>query len=207
MTITKRQEDVLEFIKKEIRQKGYPPSVRDIGAALGLASSATVHKHLERLAENGYIRKDPTKPRTIEVLIKGDEKYNKSKGVSVPLIGKVTAGTPITAVQNVEDYLLLPEQLLPPVADNVFLLHVEGNSMINAGILNGDLVIVRQQKTASNGDIVVAMTEEDEATVKRFFKEDNKIRLQPENSTLEPLYLDNVFILGKVVGVFRQSVS
>lgn len=206
MTITKRQEDVLNFIKREIREKGYPPSVREIGAAVGLASSSTVHGHLDRLEKNGYIRRDPTKPRTIEVLVKDEAKKVQGKGISVPLVGKVTAGTPITAIQNVEDYYVLPEQFIPTTEDKVFLLEVIGNSMINAGILNGDMVVVRQQKTARNGEIVVAMTEDNEATVKRFFKEDNQIRLQPENPDLKPIYLSNVYIIGKVVGVYRKNV-
>jgi repressor LexA len=207
MTLTKRQQDVLDFIKKEIRTKGYPPSVREIGAALGLSSSSTVHGHLERLEKKGYIRRDPSKSRTIEVLDKEEQSKPKGKGVPVPLLRKVKIGIPITAAQNIEEYFLLPEQFLPSSEDKVFLLRVEGNRLINTGILNGDLVIVRQQLTARNGEIVVAMTEDGTVTVNRFYKEKQQIRLQPENPDLEPLYLNDVYIIGKVVGCYRQFIS
>ncbi len=202
--ISKRQQDILDFIKKQVSEKGYPPSVREIGEAVGLASSSTVHGHLSRLEKKGYIRRDPTKPRAIEILT--NEETNsipKSETVNVPIIGKVTAGLPITAIENIDEYLPLPERFVP--ADgNVFILVVEGESMIEAGIHDGDYVIVRQQQTAENGDIVVAMTEENEATVKRFFKEKNYIRLQPENSAMEPIIVRNVSILGKVIGLYRS---
>lgn len=202
--LSKRQQDILNFIKQEVKSKGYPPSVREIGQAVGLASSSTVHGHLSRLEAKGYIRRDPTKPRAIEIL-ETDETAHipKQHTVNVPLVGKVTAGNPITAVENIEEFFPLPESIAGP-EDKIFMLTVEGDSMIEAGILDGDYVIVRQQQTANNGDIVVAMTEDDEATVKRFFKEKDFIRLQPENSTMDPIILKNVIILGKVIGVFRH---
>lgn len=203
--VSKRQQEILEYIKDEVRKKGYPPSVREIGEAVGLASSSTVHGHLSRLEKKGLIRRDPTKPRAIEVLdLKDDDQDHLNNNVAtsyVPIIGKVTAGEPITAFENVEDYLPLPEKYVGD--DKVFVLVIQGDSMIEAGIFDKDMVIVRQQQTANNGDIVVAMTEDDEATVKRFFKEKDFIRLQPENSSMEPIILQNCSILGKVVGVFR----
>ena len=202
--LSKRQQDILDFIKEEVKSKGYPPSVREIGLAVGLASSSTVHGHLERLETKGLIRRDPTKPRAIEILdLEEDSHIPKSKVINVPLIGKVTAGMPITAIENVEEYFPLPEHLAG-YDQQVFMLEISGESMIDAGIHDGDYVIVRQQKTAQNGDIVVAMTEEDEATVKRFYKEKNHFRLQPENPTMEPIILENVSILGKVIGLYRE---
>ncbi|MVP00422.1 MULTISPECIES: transcriptional repressor LexA [Paenibacillus] len=198
--VSQRQQAILEFIKNEVKDKGYPPSVREIGEAVGLASSSTVHGHLERLEKKGLIRRDPTKPRAIEIT-DGDSDFLMSIS-QVPLIGKVTAGMPITATENIEEYFPLPTHIVSDY--NVFMLNVVGDSMIEAGIHNGDMVIVRQQQTASNGDIVVAMTEEDEATVKRFYKERDHIRLQPENATMEPIILNNVSILGKVIGLFRN---
>jgi len=193
----------LRFIKEEVKRKGYPPSVREIGEAVGLASSSTVHGHLARLETKGLIRRDPTKPRAIEILDTEEEIHiPKNQVVNVPVIGKVTAGTPITAVENIEEYFPLPDRLVPP-DEHVFMLEIMGESMIDAGILDQDYVIVKQQNTANNGDIVVAMTEDDEATVKRFYKEETHIRLQPENPTMEPIILQNVTILGKVIGVFR----
>ncbi|WP_416150746.1 transcriptional repressor LexA [Salipaludibacillus sp. HK11] len=202
--ISSRQQSILEFIKSEVKAKGYPPSVREIGVAVGLASSSTVHGHLSRLEKKGYIRRDPTKPRAIEVI--GLE--NKSDTISetpylhIPVIGKVTAGQPITAIENVEEYLPLPASFVQD--EQSFILEISGDSMIEAGIFDGDYVVVKQQNSANNGDIVVAMTDEDEATVKRFFKEEDHIRLQPENSTLDPIILTNVHILGRVIGVFRS---
>lgn len=202
--ISKRQQDILEFIKQQVSDKGYPPSVREIGEAVGLASSSTVHGHLARLEKKGYIRRDPTKPRAIEILTNEDTNIiPKGETVNVPIIGKVTAGIPITAIENIEDYIPLPERLVPHDG-NLFILVIEGESMIEAGIFDGDLVIVRQQHTANNGEIVVAMTEENEATVKRFFKEKDFIRLQPENSSMDPIIVRNVTILGKVVGLYRN---
>ncbi|KGR79638.1 transcriptional repressor LexA [Ureibacillus manganicus] len=202
--VSKRQEDILAFIKEEVRTKGYPPSVREIGEAVGLASSSTVHGHLARLESKGLIRRDPTKPRAIEILEMEEENLvPKQNVVSVPLIGKVTAGLPITAIENVEEYFPLPDSY-GTSEDQLFMLEVMGESMIEAGILNGDYVIVKKTATANNGEIVVAMTEEDEATVKRFYKEKNHFRLQPENSSMDPIYVNQVSILGKVVGLYRR---
>lgn len=201
--ISQRQLAILEFIKNEVKDKGYPPSVREIGEAVGLASSSTVHGHLERLEKKGLIRRDPTKPRAIEILgLDGSESNFAHSVARVPLVGKVTAGVPITATENIEDYFPLPNHLVGD--NNVFMLSVMGDSMIEAGIHNGDYVIVKQQQTANNGDIVVAMTEDDEATVKRFYKERDHIRLQPENSTMQPILLKHVTILGRVIGLFRD---
>lgn len=201
--LSKRQQDILDFIKSEVRHKGYPPSVREIGVAVGLASSSTVHGHLARLESKGLIRRDPTKPRAIEILDNNQSNIPQSKVINVPIVGKVTAGLPITAIENVEEFFPLPENLAP-ADEQLFMLEVMGESMIEAAILDGDYVIVKQQNTANNGDIVVAMTEEDEATVKRFFKEKDYFRLQPENSTMDPIILRNVSILGKVIGVYRH---
>ncbi|AXI09162.1 repressor LexA [Oceanobacillus zhaokaii] len=202
--LSNRQQMILDFIKNEVSSKGYPPSVREIAVAVGLASSSTVHGHLERLESKGFIRRDPTKPRAIEILNQADDS-NIPKDVAryAPVIGKVTAGIPITAVENIEEFIPLPSSTSSP-DDNLFVLVIDGESMIEAGILDRDMVIVKQQNTANNGDIVVAMTEDDEATVKRFFKEKNHIRLQPENATMEPLIYDNVSILGKVIGLYRN---
>jgi repressor LexA len=203
--ISSRQLAILEFIRSEVRSKGYPPSVREIGEAVGLASSSTVHGHLDRLEKKGLIRRDPTKPRAIELLGQEDSEnvHHFAQSVArIPVVGKVTAGVPITATENIEDYFPLPTHY---VGDNkVFMLSVQGDSMVEAGIMNGDYVIVRQQQTADNGDIVVAMTEEDEATVKTFYKESDHIRLQPENPAYEPLRLNRVTILGRVIGLFRD---
>ncbi|OGX80436.1 transcriptional repressor LexA [Exiguobacterium sp. SH3S2] len=197
-----RQQQILDFIKAEVRTKGYPPSVREIGEAVGLASSSTVHGHLDRLEKRGLIRRDKTKPRALEVLSEDAPSIEERETVMyVPVIGKVTAGTPITAIENVEEHFPLPAHIVG--SDNVYMLSVSGDSMINAGILDGDRVLVRQQNTADNGEIVVAMTDEGEATVKRIYKEASKVRLQPENDELEAMYFDNVSILGKVIGVYR----
>ncbi|ANY69133.1 repressor LexA [Paenibacillus sp. BIHB 4019] len=198
-----RQQSILEFIKNEVREKGYPPSVREIGEAVGLASSSTVHGHLDRLEKKGLIRRDPTKPRAIEILDQEDvDGIIRPAVTHVPIVGKVTAGVPITATENIEEYFPISSHYVGD--DDVFILNVIGESMIEAGIHNGDYVIVRQQQTATNGDIVVAMTENDEATVKTFYREKDHIRLQPENVTMEPIRLKNVTILGKVIGLFRD---
>lgn len=201
--MSNRQNAILEFIKNEVREKGYPPSVREIGEAVGLASSSTVHGHLDRLEKKGLIRRDPTKPRAIEILDDDETVFGFTSSVrQIPLVGKVTAGVPITATENIEEYFPLPVTM---VGDQpVFMLSVMGESMIEAGIHDGDYVIVRQQQTANNGEIVVAMTEENEATVKTFYKERDHIRLQPENSTMEPIRLKHVSILGKVIGLIRS---
>ncbi|HBP63208.1 MAG TPA: repressor LexA [Desulfosporosinus sp.] len=195
-----RQTNILEFIKDQIRKKGYPPAVREIGEAVGLLSSSTVHGHLQTLEDKGYIRRDPTKPRAIEILDSSSDLQAAKKVVHIPIVGRVTAGQPILAVENIEGTFPLPADLVRQ--DNDFMLRVQGESMIGAGILDGDFIIVRQQNEARNGEIVVALIGE-EATVKRFFKERTLIRLQPENDTMEPIYSQDVSILGKVVGVFR----
>ncbi|MFD0670270.1 transcriptional repressor LexA [Cohnella sp. GCM10027633] len=201
--MSNRQNAILDFIKNEVRDKGYPPSVREIGEAVGLASSSTVHGHLDRLEKKGLIRRDPTKPRAIEILGDDDNVFGLAASVrQIPLVGKVTAGVPITATENIEEYFPLPATM---VGDQpVFMLSVQGDSMIEAGIHDGDYVIVRQQPNATNGDIVVAMTEDNEATVKTFYKERDHIRLQPENSSMSPLRYPNVSILGKVIGLIRS---
>ncbi|HZK52725.1 MAG TPA: transcriptional repressor LexA [Desulfosporosinus sp.] len=195
-----RQTNILEFIKDQIRKKGYPPAVREIGEAVGLLSSSTVHGHLQTLEDKGYIRRDPTKPRAIEILDSSSDLLDAKKVVHIPIIGRVTAGQPILAVENIEGTFPLPADFVRQDSD--FMLKVQGESMIGAGILDGDFIIVRQQNEARNGEIVVALIGE-EATVKRFYKERTLIRLQPENPSMEPIYSQNVSILGKVVGVFR----
>lgn len=205
--LSSRQQMIFDYIKAEVQEKGYPPSVREIASAVGLASSSTVHGHLARLEGKGYIRRDPTKPRAIEILIDHTEQTNipTESPYYAPVLGKVTAGVPITAVENIEEYIPIP-QVQAHNNETLFVLVIEGDSMIEAGILDKDMVIVKQQNTANNGDIVVAMTEDDEATVKRFFKEKTHIRLEPENATMEPLIYPTVTILGKVIGVYRNIV-
>ena len=191
------QRRILEFIRREIEVKGYPPSVREICAAVGLKSTSTVHAHLNQLEKQGYIRRDPTKPRAVELL-----DNSVARGRSVPLVGKVTAGQPILAIENIEDYLALPTGM--PDREDLFCLRVQGDSMIDIGILDGDVIVVRQQESAENGEVVVAMTEDNEATVKRIFYEDHRVRLQPENRYMEPIYAPSVQVLGKVVALWRQ---
>lgn len=203
--LTKRQQMIYDFIKAEVEAKGYPPSVREIAKGVGLASSSTVHGHLERIEGKGYIRRDPTKPRAIEIMNLESDDVDKDIARYAPLIGKVTAGIPITAVENIEEYIPVPSSSANE-SDNLFVLVIEGSSMINAGIFDGDKVIVKQQTTANNGEIVVAMTDDEEATVKRFFKEKKHFRLQPENDSLEPILLDNISILGKVIGLYRNII-
>lgn len=199
--ISEQQKKILDYIKNEVKIKGYPPSVREICVAVGLKSTSTVHGHLSKLEKNGYIRRDPTKPRAIEILEDDSNMIHQHEVVQVPVVGKVTAGQPILAVENIEDTFPVP---LDFVENNkCFMLRVKGESMINAGILDGDYVLIKQQQVASNGDIVVAMIE-DEATVKRFYKEKERIRLQPENPTMDPIYAKDVRILGLVNGVFRK---
>lgn len=200
--LSQKQIEILLYIKNEIQRQGYPPAVREICKGVNLKSTSTVHGHLEKLEAKGYIRKDPTKPRAIEILDKEDDfLLIKKKTVDIPIIGKVTAGSPILAVENIEDTYPVPLEMVE--GHNVFLLKVQGESMINAGILDGDLVLVKEQKVANNGDIVVALLEE-EATIKRFFKEKDQIRLQPENQFMEPIFSREVSILGKVTGLFRR---
>ena len=198
--ITDKQKEILEYIKEMILKKGYPPAVREICEAVHLKSTSSVHSHLESLEKNGYIRRDPTKPRTIEIL-DDDFALTRRELVNVPVIGTVAAGVPILAEQNIEDYLPIPAEILPN--KEVFMLKVKGNSMIEAGIYNGDKVIVAKQPNAENGDKVVALVD-DSATVKTFYKENGHFRLQPENSSMDPIILDQVEILGKVIGLFRM---
>lgn len=200
--LSKRQQMIYDFICNEVEMKGYPPSVREIAKAVGLASSSTVHGHLERIENKGYIRRDPTKPRAIEILDDTNTNVEKDTAMYIPVVGKVTAGIPITAIENIDEYTPIPSSTAS-LGDDLFVLIVEGESMVNAGILDGDKVVVKQQTTAENGDIVVALTEDDEATVKRFFKEKDHFRLQPENDSMEPILLNNVSILGKIVGLYR----
>lgn len=204
--LSKRQQMIFDYIKSEVEEKGYPPSVREIAKAVGLASSSTVHGHLSRMEAKGFIRRDPTKPRAIEILSNSfEDNIPKDNVVYAPLIGRVTAGLPITAVENIEEYIPIPRNHASSDT-KLFVLTIEGDSMIEAGILDGDLIIVQQQNIAENGEIVVAMTEEDEATVKRFFKEKDHIRLEPENSTMEAQIYPTVTILGKVIGLYRQVI-
>lgn len=208
--LNQREIDILRYIVGEARKKGYPPSVREIAKATGLRSTSTVHGYLSRLEQKGFIRKDPSKPRAIEIL-DAAYKYVPEAAketrlarnlIQVPVVGHVTAGSPILAVENIEEYFPLPTHFVGS-SEDVFMLRVRGDSMIGAGILDGDYVIVRQQRSADPGDIVVALLE-DEATVKRFYKEAGRIRLQPENPALSPIYADDVTILGKVVGLVRR---
>lgn len=200
--LTKRQREILDFITAEIHRKGYPPSVREIGMAVGLSSSSTVHSHLAALEAKGFIRRDPTKPRTIEVFDYRDTgaALSPSQVSAVPLVGTIAAGTPLLAQENIEEVLALPAEF---VGEQSFVLKVKGDSMIGAGINDGDFLIVHQQPTARDGDIVVALLD-DEATVKRFFAENGRVRLQPENPTMDPIYTSDVVILGKAVGLFRR---
>ncbi len=197
--ISPKQKEILEYIKSQILERGFPPAVRDICEAVHLKSTSSVHSHLETLEKNGYIRRDPTKPRAIEIL---DDSFNfmRREMVNVPIIGRVAAGEPILAEQNVENYFPIPMEYMPN--NQTFMLRVKGESMVNAGILSGDMVLVEQLSTAHDGDMVVALIE-DGATVKTFYKEDGYIRLQPENDTMEPIIVSDVEILGKVIGVFR----
>ncbi|MDE6904239.1 MAG: transcriptional repressor LexA [Lachnospiraceae bacterium] len=200
--ISQKQKEILEYIKQEILNKGYPPAVREICEAVHLKSTSSVHSHLETLEKNGYIRRDPTKPRAIEIM---DDTFNLTRRevVNVPMVGRVAAGEPILASENVESYFPIPTEFMPN--EKTFMLKVKGESMINAGIFDGDNILVKQQSTASNGDMVVALVE-DSATVKTYYKEDGHYRLQPENDTMEPIIVvdkDQLEILGKVFGVFR----
>ena len=198
--ISPKQTEILEYIKSEIINAGFRPAVREICEAVNLKCTSSVHSHLETLERNGYIRRDPTKPRAIEIV---DDNFNLTRRelVNVPVVGRVAAGEPILAVENVENYFPIPAEFMPN--SQTFMLNVKGESMINAGILDGDQILVQQQSTAENGDIVVALID-DSATVKTFYKEDGYYRLQPENDTMEPIIVkDDLKILGKVIGVFR----
>lgn len=224
--ISKRQTEIYNFIVSTVTDQGYPPTVREIGEAIGLKSSSTVHAHLNKLEANGLIKRDPSKPRAL-VIVERESNIDKANAkaessdnvvnfpkqesshpttVSVPLLGKVAAGNPIAAIEHPEDYFPLPETIVYG-QKNVFMLEISGDSMIEAGIHNGDYVIVSQQETARNGEIVIAMTDEYEATCKRFYKENGYFRLQPENASLEPIILDRVQIVGKVVGLYRNVIQ
>lgn len=194
--------EILNFIRERLRTNGYPPSIREIGSAVGLSSSSTVHGYLSRLEEEGFIRRDPTKPRAIEIV--AEAPWRQKEMVPVPLVGRVTAGLPILAEENVEDTYPLPASLLGRGGEDLFMLTVSGESMIKAGIHNGDLLLVRPCDTAKNGDIVVALVNGEEATVKRFWREGQRILLKPENDAMEPLCPERVDILGHVVGLFRR---
>lgn len=199
--LTKRQEDVLKYIKKYVAKHGFPPATREIGAALGLTSPATVHTHIKKLVQKGYLKTTKSKFRTIEVV--GNNEYNMPDNlVRVPMLGKVTAGSPIEAIEKPDEFFDLPVSLVPK-EEKVFVLEVSGESMINKGIYDGDVVIVQEQKNARNGDIVVAMNDNDEVTLKTFYKEKDHIRLQPENDTMAPIILPNCTILGKAIGLYR----
>lgn len=198
--ITSKQKEILEYIKETILKKGYPPTVREICEAVRLKSTSSVHSHLETLERNGYIRRDPTKPRAMEIL---DDTFGLTRRemVQVPMIGTVAAGQPILAEENIEDYFPIPAELLPN--SQTFMLRIKGNSMINVGIFDGDQVIVEQTSTADNGDIIVALID-DSATVKRFYKEDGHYRLQPENDEMDPIIVSELNVLGKVIALFRR---
>lgn len=200
--LSQKQIEILLYIKSEVQRQGYPPAVREICKGVGLKSTSTVHGHLEKLEDKGYIRKDPTKPRAIEIIDQdNDLLLGSKKTVDIPIIGKVTAGRPVLAVENIEDTMPIPYDLVKD--KEVFILNVSGESMVNAGILDGDNVLVKKQEVAENGDIVVALLE-DEATLKRFYKEEDHIRLQPENDFMEPILVTNVSIIGKVIAVYRR---
>lgn len=202
--ITDKQRKILEYMKSQIINRGYPPSVREICEAVDLKSTSSVHAHLETLERNGYIRRDPTKPRAIEIL---DDNFNtfRNEIVNIPVIGQVAAGEPILAVQNIESYFPLSAEFLPS-QKNIFILNVKGNSMINIGIYDGDRLLVEECNTAENGDIVVALVD-DSATVKTFYKEDGYYRLQPENDTMEPIIVNEVTIIGKAISLFRPLIT
>ena len=197
--ISEKQQQILDYIKEEILGKGYPPTVREICEKVGLRSTSSVHSHLNTLEENGYIRRDPTKPRTIEIM---DDEFGLTRRemTNIPILGRVAAGSPLLAVENIKDYFSLPTEFLPNA--ETYVLEVRGESMINAGILDGDVIVARRETVAYNGEIVVALVG-DEATVKRFFKEDGHYRLQPENDTMEPIIVDSCAILGKVIACLR----
>ncbi|HBI71700.1 MAG TPA: transcriptional repressor LexA [Lachnospiraceae bacterium] len=198
--ISNKQKEILEYVKSQIINKGYPPAVREICEAVNLKSTSSVHSHLETLEKNGYIRRDPSKPRAIEII---DDEFNLTRRelVNVPVVGTITAGQPILAVENIEAYFPIPSEFMPN--EETFMLKVKGESMINAGIFDGDKILVQKQSVAKNGDIVVALIE-DEVTVKTFYKESGYYRLQPENDTMEPIIVPELSILGKVIGLFRM---
>ncbi len=199
--LSEKQQRILDFIRNDQLNKGYPPSVREICVAVGLKSTSTVHGHLERLEKKGYIRRDPTKPRAIEIVDNGFTPV-RHEMINIPIVGKVAAGEPLLASENIEDYFPIPIDYVKSPNANLFMVVVQGESMINVGIFDGDLLIVEKQETAKDKDIVVALLD-DSVTVKTFYKEANTVRLQPENDTMAPIYTDNVSILGKVIGLYR----
>lgn len=199
--LTSKQNQVLDYLKQFMAKKGFPPTVREICSALNLSSPATVHAHLNTLSDKGYIKKNNAKNRAIELLVKNE--YEVEDSTEVPLLGKVTAGSPIEAIEMPDEYFTLPSYLIPAKKE-VFVLRVSGESMINAGIHDNDIVIVQRQQVANNGDIIVAMTEDNEVTLKTFYKEDGYFRLQPENDTMAPIILDRVSIVGKAIGLYRK---
>lgn len=199
--LTQRQNEVLDFIKSYIAKHGYPPAVREIGSALGLKSPATTQSHINALENKGYIKKTNSKYRSLEIV--GNNEYLNEDVITVPLLGKITAGSPIEAIETPDEFFSLPAYLIPN-KEEIFTLKVSGESMINAGIFDKDIVIVQRQNVARNGDIVVAMTMDNEVTLKRFYKESNYIRLQPENSAMKPIILPNCTILGKAIGLYRK---
>lgn len=201
--LTKRQEDTLQFVKEYIVSHGYPPTVREIAEALNVSSPATIQAHLDGLADKGYIKKGSNKNRTIELMVDNEFTNKDEQVIEVPLLGKITAGSPIEAIENPNNYFSLPSYLIPKDRE-VFTLEVSGESMINSGIHDGDIVIIERRNTARNGEIIVAMTDENEVTLKTFYKEKDYIRLQPENDTMEPIILSNVTILGKAIGLYRK---
>jgi len=201
--LTEKQNNVLNYIKKYIATHGYPPSIREIGSGLGLSSPATVHTYLKKLKKAGYIRVDENKFRALEILVDNEYEDKSEEIVKVPLLGKITAGSPIEAIERPNEFFDLPASIIPS-KETIFTLNVSGTSMINAGILDGDIVIVQKQSSARNGDIVVAMTSENEVTLKRFYKEKGHFRLQPENDTMDPIILNEVTILGKAIGLYRS---
>lgn len=198
--ITEKQREILEYIKSQIMNKGYPPAVREICEAVHLKSTSSVHSHLETLEKNGYIHRDPTKPRAIEIV---DDDFNLARReiINVPIVGTVAAGQPILAVENIDGYFPLLAEDLPN--EDLFMLRVQGESMVNAGIYSGDKILIQKQETAQNGEIIVALVD-DSATVKTFYKEEGHFRLQPENDNMAPIIVDEVSIIGKVIGLFRS---
>jgi repressor LexA len=197
--ISAKQKEILEYLKSQIINRGYPPAVREICEAVKLKSTSSVHSHLETLEKNGYIRRDPSKPRAIEIIDDGFN-FSRREVVNVPIVGTITAGQPILAVENLDGYFPIPTEYMPN--EETFMLKVKGESMINAGIFDGDKILVQRQSTASNGDIVVALID-DSVTVKTFYKEHGYYRLQPENDTMDPIIVPELNILGKVIGLFR----
>ena len=202
-TLTKRQEEILDYIKKYMVSHGYPPTIREICKAKGVNSPATIHAHLHNLQKKGAIKMEESKNRAIELLVPNQFAKQDELAVEVPLLGKITAGNPIEAIEKPDEYFAVPTNLIPKNKE-IFTLKVEGESMVNAGILDGDIVIIEKSNEAKNGEIVVALTEENEVTLKTFYKEKNYIRLQPENDTMEPIILPNVSILGKLIGLYRK---